>query len=477
MDSSISSIVTTLGGGSGVDMVKLASDLAEARYAPQIAQYETRNEALETRISAASQLRSQVTELASALGTRIRTGDLAPRPTITNGAVASVSVQAGTSPSGTFSLEVSQLATSQTLALRSFSSSSDPVGEGTLTLRFGTVDGANFTEDTNQTPIDITIDAGDGLDTVASKINAASSSVTAYVANGQAGAQLVLKGPEGAVNGFVLDAQSTGPGPANTPGDLTYLAWSPASDAGELRASAQDAIFQLDTIAMTSASNEVTDLPGGMVLQLTGTNVGAPATIGFASRNDAISGVMGDFVAALNDITSALRELANPLGGELGNDAGARALKRALSGLASEVVMPNAAEDEPSRLADLGLATNRDGSFRLDSERLERTLTENPAATAAMFTTGLFGVFATMDNLARASSAVGDPNSLAGSVNRYTDQIARNDERLAKIADQQARLRENMTKNFAAADRRVAQSQSTLSFLQQQIEIWNSQRN
>ena len=35
--STTSSIVSTLGGGSGVDMVKLAQDLAEARFLPQVA--------------------------------------------------------------------------------------------------------------------------------------------------------------------------------------------------------------------------------------------------------------------------------------------------------------------------------------------------------------------------------------------------------------------------------------------------------
>lgn len=476
MDSSISSIVGTLGGGSGVDMVKLAADLSAARFAPRIAQLEARNESLETRISAASDLRNLVSQLADALGERMRTGDLAPRPQISNASVASVAVQPGANPSGTFALEVSQLAAAQQLVLPPYASGEDPVGEGTFTIRFGAVDGANFAEDTAREALSIDVTTDDTLASLASKINAADAGVTAYVASGANGAQLVLKGETGAANGFVIESQSAAATPSATPGDLSYLSWSPAADSGQLRAGAQDALFSFDTVPMTSASNDIADLPGGFSVSLSGTNIGAPATISFASRNDAISAVMGDFVAALNDITNTLRDVANPLGGELSGDSGARALRRALSSLTSQVIMPGAIGSEPATLGALGVSINRDGTFRLDDAKLNAALTDHPEATAAMFTTGLFGIYATMDDLSRSAGAIGNPGSLAGSVERYSQQIERNQENLAKIAEQQDKLRQTMTRQFVAADRSVSLSQSTLSFLQGQIEIWNNQK-
>jgi flagellar hook-associated protein 2 len=310
------------------------------------------------------------------------------------------------------------------------------------------------------------------------KINATDSGVTAYVANGTSGAQLVIKGEEGLANGFAIETTSTAAAPSATPGDLTYLAWNPASDAGELRQSAQDAAFLFDTIAMTSPSNDISDgLPEGLTLSLRGTNIGQPTQIDFADRTGNISGVMSDLVAALNDITAEVSQSGSALGGVLGADPGTRALKRALSGLTTTVVMPNAGPGEPNTLGDLGLSVNRDGSFRLDPERLQDTLAESPDGAAAMFTTGLFGVFATIDDLARSMSAVGDPGSLAGSVSRYNSQIERNDERLAKIAEQQEALRERMTKQFVAADSNISAFNSTLSFIQSQIAVWNADNN
>ena len=476
MENAGSSIISALGAGSGVNFTQLATDISAASFAAQRNQITARQTALEAQISAAGQLRASVTGLASALGDRIRNGDLAPKGEIANAAVARVTVPAGLSPRGNFALEVTQLAQSQTLVGRPYANRDALVGEGTLTLRFGTVAGSSFSADGARPAIDIAVTATDTLASLATKINQASGgAVQAYVANGAAGAQLVMKGREGAANGFVLEAAGAGAGDA--PGDLGYLGWSPATNTTQLQGTARDAAFTLDSVAMTSPTNRVTGLPGGFVLNLTATNTGAPTNLSFASNTDAIASVMSDFVAALNDIVSQLADVAAPIGGELGNDSGARELRRDLAGLASRIIMPGAADGEPRTLADLGLALNRDGSFRLDSARLTRSLETSPDAVAAMFTTGVSGVFATMDRFARETSLVSDPGSLGGSLKRFETQQAASDERLAKIAEQQEDLRERLTREFTASERRVAASQSTLSFLRQQVDIWsNSER-
>ena len=252
MDSSTSSIITALGAGSGVNMAALASNLAEAQFATRIEQLRTRSDDLQAKISAASDLKSQVTQLASALGERVRAGDLAPTPRVANGAVASVARASGTSPAGNYSLEVFSLAGAQTLAGPVYPAATSTVGAGTLTLRFGAVDGGTFTADAAHDAVDIAIPVGATLKDVANAINAAKTGVSAYVANGADGAQLVLKGAEGANNGFVIEA-------AETPGQegLAALAWQPPSgDPARLLTGSADAQFALDGIAMTSPSNK-----------------------------------------------------------------------------------------------------------------------------------------------------------------------------------------------------------------------------
>ncbi len=477
--SSTSSIVSALGGGSGVDMVKLAQDLAEARFLPQVAQIDSRSGALEARISGASELKNLLSQLSSALGDRIRNGDLAPTATIGDDGVASVSVLSGSNARGSYSLEVTHLANAQTVASKAYSASTDLVGEGRLTLRFGSISGATFTVG-NGDPLAIDVSGTDTLADVAAKIRSSGSGLNAYVAETASGAKLVVKGAEGAERAFTIEA--SGPSVSGLPaspsaGNIDYLAWTPGTDSGQLKASASDATFLFDGVEMTSASNKVTGLPSGLVLNLTDTNTGEPTQISFADKTKQITSMMGDFVGALNDISTSLAKLAAPLGGELGNDPGARGLKRALATLTSQVVMPNAAAGEPSTLADLGLKRGRDGTFTLDNGRLTQTLDNNLAAARSMFTTGPFGVFATIYNLSRDMGSPSDPGTLGGSIARYTDQLERLADRRTRIAEQQDSLRERMVKNFAAADARVAASQSTLDFLKNQITIWNGSNN
>ncbi|HEX4846700.1 MAG TPA: flagellar filament capping protein FliD, partial [Novosphingobium sp.] len=211
-------------------------------------------------------------------------------------------------------------------------------------------------------------------------------------------------------------------------------------------------------------------------LTLTGTNPGAPATIRFSDPAAAASTFMNDLVGALNELAGQLKAQTDPLSGDLARDSGARALRRALSQLAGSTVMPGASPGEPKTLADLGLATNRDGTFRLDTARLTATLKASPDGVAAMFTTGINGVFATFDRLSRRLTAASDPGTLAGSLSRLTAQKRDLGDEAAKLAEAQDALRARLSRQFAGVDSRVAASKSTLSFLQNQIDAWNAQK-
>lgn len=277
MTSATSSIISALGAGSGVDMAALAGDLAQAQFATRIEQLSARSDALESKVSAASTLKNQILQLASALGERVRTGDLAPTPTISNAAVATVSRSTASKPAGNYTLEVMSLASAQTLSGPAYAASTSTVGSGTLTLRFGAVSTGSFSADAGRDPVEIVIPSGATLADVASSINSAKTGVTAYIANGTDGAHLVLKGAEGEINGFVLEA-------TETPGDggLAALAWEPVSgDADQLLSQSADAQFEIDGIAMSSATNKVGEVAPGISLVLTGTNVGNPAQIEF----------------------------------------------------------------------------------------------------------------------------------------------------------------------------------------------------
>ncbi|EDL49945.1 flagellar filament capping protein FliD [Erythrobacter sp. SD-21] len=472
MSISTSSIATQLGIGSGVDMTGLASQLAEAQFAGRNERLTIQSETLERRISLAGSIRSSLSAFAAALGDRLRTGDLAPLPNITNASVAAVSSPLGSIGKGTYSLKVTKLASNQVLSGPIYSNPSDTVGAGTLTFRFGNTDTTSFTEDVTRSPLTIEIAAGATLADVASAINGKNAGLNAYVAQTANGAQLVVKGADGVKNGFIIEAVED----ASNPG-LANLAWQPGGDASRLIKTSADAEFLLDGISRVSPSNSITGIAPGLSLSLLGTNPGTPATISFNSPNAALSSVMQDITGALNEIASQLRTATDPKSGDLARDTGARALSRSLSALGSAEIMPNAPTGSPSTLSELGLAIQRDGSFTFDNAKLTAALARDPAGVAAMFTTGINGVYSTIDRMARSNSIASDPGSLAGSIARYQSQSQKITEDLQELAEKQEILRANMVARFAKADSRVAASQSTLSFLQSQIDVWNSQRD
>ncbi|MCB2058682.1 MAG: flagellar filament capping protein FliD [Novosphingobium sp.] len=469
--SATSTIVSALGGGSGIDMAALATSLAEAQFAARIDRNSARADTVERQISASSTLKSQIQTLAASVGDRVRTGDISSQPAIANGAVAAVS-RGVASGSGNYTLEVTALAGAQTLTSPAYAAGSAPVGSGSLTLRFGTITGSSFTEDSGHAPTTVTIASGATLADVAAAINAANAGVSAYVASGADGAHLMLKGAEGAANAFVLEASET----VGEEG-LAALAWNPAGDPARRLANAGDAAFKFDGLAMTSASNTIAEIVPGLNLKLTGTNPGSPTRISFSDPGAAATAFMQDLTSALNELAAELGRDADPQGGDLARDSGARAMRRALAALAGTLVMPGAAAGQPATLADLGLSTERDGTFRLDTTRLAATLKSSPAGVAAMFTTGLFGVYGTLDKLARTLTAASDPGSLGGSVSRYTALKTRLAEEKADLADAQEKLRAQLVTRFAGVDRRVSASQSTLSFLKAQIDAWNASKN
>ena len=470
--SATSQLVTALGGGTGIDMAALAETLAAAQFAAKTDRLSNQSDKLDKEISSASSIKAALVNLSSSLGERVRTGDLSPQPTVANGSVASGSLSGTARPKGTFSLEVTALASAQTLTSPPLAASTTTVGSGTLTLRFGNTAANSFTEDTTHAPVTITIAPGATLASVAASINGAGAGVSAYVAQTTAGAQLVLKGQSGAKNGFVLEATET----VGDPG-LANLAWTAGGGAARLKGTSADAAYSIDGLPMSAASNTITDAIPGLNLSLTGTNTGFPTTVTFSDPASAISTAMQDFVSALNEVASSLKSAVDPLTGDLSQDPAARSLQRALAQFGSTVIMPNATGNEPKTLAEIGLATQRDGTFKLDTARLTSALKADPNGVSAMFTNGLYGVYASFDSLARNATSTTNPGSLGGSITRYTKLKSKIGEQKSSLAAKQEAMRSQLVSRFGKLNANVGTSKSTLSYLQNQITSWTNSKN
>ena len=213
----------------------------------------------------------------------------------------------------------------------------------------------------------------------------------------------------------------------------------------------------------------------GLSLVLTGTNAGSPTTVTYSDPSSAISNAMQNLTSALNTIVGAMNtDMTASSSGSLVNDPGAQEMASQFAQLSGTTIMPDAAAGAPATLADLGLVVGKDGTYTLDSTKLQSALTSNPSAVAAMFTNGLNGIYGTLENMSLAISSTTDPGSLAGSVTTYTAQQTNLTSQQSQIATEQSALQASLISQFAAANSSVAASKSTLSYLQNQIAAWNS---
>jgi flagellar hook-associated protein 2 len=472
--SATKSLLDSLDAGSGVDTTSLVTSLVDAQFAAKKAQLTAKYETLTSQISGVSTLKSMIGDFADALAGLVKGGTLQSQPVSGNNAVFTASAITGAKLSGlTATIGVTQLAGAQTaVSAAAFASSSATVGTGTLTLKLGaaTFDAGGamtgFTPGAGE-PIDITIDdSNSSLTGIAAAINAKKAGVTAsVVTNADGSAYLSLKGATGAAQAFTLEASST-------TGDLSKVAVGPGATAMSVTSQAKNAKLTMDGVAIERASNEISDLVEGVKLTLTGTSPVA-VSLTTSTPTGALTNAVNDFVETYNGVFAALKEQTDPITGELRADPAAKDLLRNMQALASRVLLPGAAEGEPSTLAQLGVRTNRDGTLSVDADALTKAITDHPASVEAIFSFST--VSGTGLNQAMASIKLNATSTLYGlgaSTTRYLEAQGRIADQQDAIEDKAASMTTRMTQQFASMNSRVSAYKATQAFMQQQIDAW-----
>ncbi|HEX8382258.1 MAG TPA: flagellar filament capping protein FliD [Sphingomonas sp.] len=471
----IESIAKTLGSGSGIDIGALVTSLVEAQFAAKNAELTKREEKLTAQVSGVSKLKSAVTGLDAALKSLVAGGSLRSKLTSSNEAAIKVSRPTGATA------DVSARVTVTSLAARQVSTTNTPLPAGTafqtgtLTLRLGrdVLDEAGTTTGfaASGSPIAIEItDADATLSGIAARINAANAGVTARIVMDGANERLSISGPSGAAQAFEIAGADTG----GTGQSLATLAVDRNSTATTSASRARDAVLTVDGINFTRTTNSITDLVPGATLNLVGLST-TPVTIGTDKPGVAITAAATDFVAAYNEMLAVVREQNDPKSGVLGSDNAVRMLTRGLTRLTTTVLIPAGAAGAPRTLADLGVATARDGTLSVDTLRLTKVVTDFPEAVERMFAAG---TGASEGGLSAALAAIvkqgTDRNvGLDASTATYTKARSSLAEAKLKVAEQTSAVRDRLQRQFATMDARTAAYKSTQSFLDNQIKAWN----
>lgn len=482
-----SSILASLGAGSGVDTASLVTSLVQAQFAARNAALTRQDSTVTAQISSVAKIQSGITGFNAALKALVKGGTLATQPTSSDSGVLTASALPGAKLSGlAASVEVDRLATAQVATSASaFSSRTATVGTGTLTLTFGTgtVDGGALTAFTagSAAPVAIPIDSGhQTLDGIAAAINAAAAGVTASIVTDADGtAKLTLKGATGSAQAFTLSGDTTA---------LSALNVGVGQSATGIGSAALNAQLKLDGVAVERSTNIVKDLLDGVQLNLVGAAVGKPVTLGSTTPGDALIQGVNDFVTTYNAFLADLKTETDAATGPLRNDYTATGLMRALRGLTLTTLSTGTAAGAPNTLAAIGVSTNKDGTLRVDSARLTAALAKTPDAVEALFADGTGatggGLSAALDAITTGAvdrqvvvNGQIEHVGFVGSTALYTAAKSKVTDDEAKVATDTTAYQQRLTKQYAASDAKIAAYKAAQTALQNQIDQWNKSGN
>ena len=456
----VTSIINSLGFGSGIDTKQLVTDLAAASREPKVARINTLTQQNQTRISALAQARSDLEGFADSLAQMISDGTLRSTPTVSDDSVLSATARAGIhADSFAATAVVSQLARAQSTYSGVVADRTAAIGTGTMTLTVGgvaktiTVDGTN-----------------NSLDGLASAINSSGGGVTASIIADQGGHRLILKGPSGAANAFTLAADA-----GADPG-LSAFAYG-AGGGMTLGQSAANADFTIDGVAFSRASNTIDDVVPGMSLTLKKAAPGQPVDIGASRPLDMIKQTVGDFVSVYNQLKKTLSSAA----GQSGSTTALRELERELSGLIGTVI---SSHPTINKLTDIGVSTTKDGLLAVDETKLAQVLAADAGAVEAMFNPRRDGgrteasdpgIAFVLDSIRdRAIGTDGVIDRVTKSLNSRKETLA---DQLENIEIREDAYRARLEKQYGSLDAKLAAFKATQTYLEQQIKMWTNQGN
>ena len=382
MATSVSGVgsITSTGLGSGLNVTDILDRLMAVEQRP-LELLKTAGGALSTRLSNVGKLQGLFSTLRDKANV-LTAPTLWSATTATSADTSAVKVATGTNAvAGSYAVQVDRLATGQTVTAAALPSASSTLGAGQLTIELGSWNGGDaltpptgFTAKPGASPVSITIGAGDtSLSAIRDKINAAGAGVTATLVTDATGTRLSLRSREtGAENAFRVSVDAAGAGSGL--GALAYDATDAAAPM-QRSTSAANAALSVNGIALSAASNTLTDVVDGLTLTLVKPTTAA-VDVAVASDTASVKTAVTDFVAAFNSLASFIRTQTaynadSKTAGALQGDQSTLALQSQLRGVLNEA---STASSTWSRLSEVGLTLKADGTLDTNATKLDNAL-------------------------------------------------------------------------------------------------------
>ena len=369
-----SSIVNTLGAGSGIDVKGLAQSLVDAEKTPKKERIEEKIAKTEAKITGFGAVKFALSELKTAFAKINDASDFnSIQPSNTQPSAFGITASS-TAEAGSYSIEVLQTALAQRTSSSTFADRATSLNGGAafrLNLAIGGVSKGAI-EVVNPTP------AG-----MVSAINGAKLGVTAQLINTGNGFNVVVTGQTGATQNFSLTSD-------NGAGSTPVVPVAGVSFATSLQ-TATDASFKVNGLTVNRSSNTVNDVIEGVTLDLFANTTGA-ARLDLNRDTKGIKENIKGLVTAYNDFEETLKVLGDrsseveEFGGALAGESLLQSVRNQVRALVTNTSSTPGTTIRAAR--DVGLSLDRFGKLNLDEAKLDAALQNNFTQVSTMFTAG-----------------------------------------------------------------------------------------
>lgn len=464
--------ISSLGAGTNLGLSTLYDNLQTAEQT-KLTPITTQQTSYKAKLTAWNVVQASLTKLQTASDALKNTSAIAQaKVSSTNSAFSTTLSTSATA--GTYSVEVTGLAASQSLLSPKVASKDTDLGDSSMSSRTLTI-----TQPGQKDPLTVTL-ASDktSLSDVRDAINAKQGSVTASI----------IKADD---NSYYLALTSRDSGTTNkmtvTTDDAElakYVSYDSAASSNAMteQVAASDAVVKINGIEITRSSNTITDAPEGVTLNLTKTNKGSPETLTVVKDNQPMLDAVQAFVDAYNSLQTTIGNQTKYTKVDQGNGAqdtsngdllGDGTLRSIQTQLRSKLSAAQGS-GELATLSQLGITQDITGKLTVDSTKLNKALTEKSADVVSFLSgDGKITGFAT-----QTSSLLKSILGTDGSVKNATDGINKT---LKQLSDQYDRVNDQITATmaryktqFTSLSQLVSQMDSTGSYLTQQFNAMNS---
>jgi flagellar hook-associated protein 2 len=472
--------ISASGVGSGIDINSIVTQLMAVERKP-LDRLKTDQTALQSSISAYGRVASGISSFQDATRALSTPEKWQIYQASSSNPSAITATALSNAAEGNYALTVSQLAKGAQLASGTYTDASTVIGTGSLEISLGSIDSSTGAFSLQPGRSAVSVNVGDGsMSSIRNAINAADAGVTATIINTGSGARLVLSSRDtGAQNAIQITTTDDDSSSADATG-LSRLSFIPSLTVGsgknlEPLQTAQNALFNVNGIPASSASNKASGVVEGITFNLQAESA-TTVNVSITKDSVAIQKSVSSFISAYNDLQKLLKDQTKYVEGAKtqsplqGDNAAISVLQRLRSTIFGQF---SGQAGDFTRISDVGVSIQTDGNLALDQTKW-LAANNDPAKLARLFSSvGTTGNLSSVGFAKRLDTLASEWLGTSGSITSRTDGLNRsvrsnqkNQETLEnRLTQREARLRAQ----YQAMDSKVAGLQALGTSVSQQL--------